>query len=390
MTTPAHPRFPGFDALRALAALAIVLVHAAIFAGVFTGAPYRALVAHLDIGVALFFLLTGFLLYRPFLAARRLGAPRTAGREYARRRILRIVPAYWLALTVLAIVPGIYGVFSANWWVYYGFLQNWPVATPGADCAADPFRCGIAPAWSLAIEVLFYAALPFYALGMSAMARRLPRVPWLPLELVVLAALSVVSVLVQSITITFTPWLFFSPLGRAWWFALGMGLAGLSVWVQERGASPRLLRRLSDHPGAVWGVAAALYLGASLAYLEPRPLGAFPVGDLTEYVVEYVLFGIVCALVLLPAIFGDAGRGWPRRLLAGRVLTWLGAISYGIFLWHFPILLGLVDIGVLSWWPGAAYPVLIATTLAVTIPCAAVSYYALERPVMRRGRRAST
>ena len=44
----------------------------------------------------------------------------------------------------------------------------------------------------------------------------------------------------------------------------------------------------------------------------------------------------------------------------------------------------------LSWWPGAAYPVLIATTLAVTIPCAAVSYYALERPVMRRGRRAST
>lgn len=70
-------------------------------------------------------------------------------------------------------------------------------------------------------------------------------------------------------------------------------------------------------------------------------------------------------------------------LLADPRLGWLGMISYGIFLWHFPVMLGLVDLGVVGWWPAEAYPVLVLTTLAVTIPCAALSYYAVERPLMR-------
>lgn len=383
---PGHPRFALLDALRALAALAIVLVHAAIFSGVLRSAPYRGLVAHLDIGVALFFLLTGFLLYRPFLAARRLGAPTTPLRDYARRRFLRIAPAYWLALTLLAVVSGIYGAFSPNWWVYYGLLQNWPVYTRTGGCAVDQFRCGLAPTWSLAIEVLFYAALPLYALALAGLTRRLRRVHWFAIELSVLAAVTVVSVLIQGLQIHFTPWLFFSPLGRGWWFALGMGLAGLSVWVQERGHQPRLLGWLAAHPGAVWGTAVTLYAVPALAIFQRTPQGAFPVGSLGQYVAEYLLFGVICALVLLPAIFAAPAPGWPHRLLAHRLLGWLGLVSYGIFLWHFPILLALVDLGVVGWWPAMGYPVLVAATLAVTLPCAALSYYALERPLMRRRR----
>jgi peptidoglycan/LPS O-acetylase OafA/YrhL len=376
------------DALRALASLSIVVVHAAFLSGLFFGrTSVRGLVAHLDFGVTLFFLLSGYLLYRPFLAARILGAPRTRVRDYARRRFLRIAPAYWLALTVLAIVPGIYGVFSSNWWVYYGLLQNWPLYTKTGGCAVDQFRCGISPTWTLSIEVLFYAALPFYAIAMANLARRLRRVPWLALEGAALVTLAVYSVLIQGLKVHYSPYLFFSPLGRGWWFALGMGLAALSVWAEQRGRTPEPLRTMASHPGLLYVVAAALYVVPARAILPPSPLGAFPAGSMSDYVGEYVLFGVIALLLVLPAVFGtDITVGWPRRLLSHPVLSWLGLISYGVFLWHYPIILGLRDLGVPGWIPSAEFPVLLVATLALTIPCAALSYYLVERPIMRRKR----
>ena len=120
---PGNPRFPLFDSLRGLAALAIVLTHVGLGSGANYNAAYGVLLARLDIGVTLFFVLSGFLLYRPFVAARLENRPAPRLRDYARRRVLRIVPAYWLALTVLAIWPGL--TFTAPRWVYYGFLQNY-------------------------------------------------------------------------------------------------------------------------------------------------------------------------------------------------------------------------------------------------------------------------
>src|SRR3954466_7787357 len=77
-------------------------------------------------------------------------------------RALRIVPAYWLALTVLALAPGLPDVFTGRWWVYYGLLQ-----------AYDPswFDKGIVNAWSLSTEVAFYALLPVYAWVAPRVAR---------------------------------------------------------------------------------------------------------------------------------------------------------------------------------------------------------------------------
>ena len=92
---------------------------------------------------------------------------------------------------------------------------------------------------------------------------------------------------------------------------------------------------------------------------------------------------MIAALILLPAIFGDSRGGLPRRFLEHRVLAWLGLVSYGIFLWHFPILIGLRDGGVLGWWPAMKFPVLALTTFALTVAAAAASYYLVERPVMR-------
>jgi peptidoglycan/LPS O-acetylase OafA/YrhL len=380
---PGNPRFPLFDSLRALAALSILLVHAAGFAGVFQHAVYRGIVAHLHtVGIAIFFLLSGFLLYRPMLASRVVGAPRTRLRDYARRRFLRIAPAYWLAISVLAIYPGIAGVFSGNWWVYYGLLQDYPVYTLSGRCTADVLNCGIPTAWSLAVEVGFYAVLPFFALGMARVTARLRGARWLGAELAVLTGIGVVAAVIQSLKIhtDLHSYLVFSPLGYGWWFGLGMGLAAISVWVQQRGVAPPAVRWLSDHPEAPWTVAVLLYVIPSLFIFDRVPL----LNGRTQVVGHYMLFGVVAALLLLPAIFGDQRGGVPRRILRHPLLAWLGLISYGIFLWHFPILYALSKGGVAGWWPSMAYPVLVLTTLAITLVCASLSYYLVEQPLMRR------
>ena len=79
-------------------------------------------------------------------------------------------------------------------------------------------------------------------------------------------------------------WLFFSPLGRAWWFAAGMGLAAASVWLQERGLEPKAVEWISRFPWAPWTLAILLYLVAALFILEPGPTLAGPVGDRSMYV----------------------------------------------------------------------------------------------------------
>jgi peptidoglycan/LPS O-acetylase OafA/YrhL len=382
---PGHPRFPLFDSLRAFAALGIVFVHVAIFS-FSSDAWFWPVVAHFDMGVPFFFLLSGFLLYRPFVATRILGARATRVRDYGRRRFLRIAPAYWVALTVLTIFPGLYGAFSGNWWVYYGLLQNYPVYTAEGGCAVDVFNCGIAPAWSLAIEVGFYIALPFFALAMGALIKRLPRRGWVTAELAVLGLLSGISVAIQATSGSseLYTWLFFSPLGRAWWFALGMALAVMSVRVQERGSEPPAVRWIAANPTAPWAAAAVIYVAASLLWLDPGPIVAGPGESRFEYVAGYILFGVIAALVMLPAVFGHLKEeGLPRRVMRNRVLSWLGLISYGIFLWHYPIAVALAEGGVNDWVPDAAFLVLSALTLAITIPCAALSYYLVERPLMR-------
>src|SRR3981189_1850523 len=153
---PGHPRFPLVDGLRAVAALSVLVTHTAFLSGFNGHGELGAITARLDVGVALFFVISGFLLYRPFVAARfeRRPAPRVT--RFARRRALRILPAYWLALTVLAIWPGLAVVQGGTWWVYYGLLQ---------DLRVPWIQGGLKAAWSLGVEVQFYLLLPLYAIA---------------------------------------------------------------------------------------------------------------------------------------------------------------------------------------------------------------------------------
>lgn len=99
-----HRRFELIDGVRAIAVLCVVVVHAAVFGHALGPSLGGRLLAHLNVGVTIFFLVSGFLLYRPFVAHRVGDAFAPSVRQYAKRRLLRIFPAYWLVLTVLILV----------------------------------------------------------------------------------------------------------------------------------------------------------------------------------------------------------------------------------------------------------------------------------------------
>ena len=151
-------RFPLMDSLRAIAALSVFVYHVAFVLGWFDEGLAGRYLRELNLGVSIFFVLSGFLLYRPFVAARVEGEPSPALVPYAIRRVARIVPAYWVALTIIAIWLPVSGVFTAEGIVtYYGFLQAYD---------PDTITGGIGQAWTLTVEVSFYILLPILALGL--------------------------------------------------------------------------------------------------------------------------------------------------------------------------------------------------------------------------------
>ena len=153
-------RFPLMDSLRAIAALSVFVYHLAFVLGWFDEGLAGRYLRELNLGVSIFFVLSGFLLYRPFVAARVEGEPSPALVPYAIRRVARIVPAYWVALTIIAIWLPVSGVFTAEGIVtYYGFLQAYD---------PDTITGGIGQAWTLTVEVSFYILLPILALGAAA------------------------------------------------------------------------------------------------------------------------------------------------------------------------------------------------------------------------------
>ena len=360
---PGHPRFPLMDSLRAAAALGVLCGHVSGVLHVTGDKAYGAWIGNLTVGVCLFFVLSGFLLYRPFVNGQLGGAPRPRILDYARRRVLRIIPAYWLALTALTIYPGLPLVDSSEWWRFYGLMQIYePLLT----------LAGLGVAWSLCIEASFYVALPFFALGIGLLTRHLSRSAQVRFQLGLLAVLATASVILRSLNRDVV-------LGNSlptyfYWFALGMALAVLSVAWHDLPRPPRVVRLVADRPAACWAVAVVVYLVLG-AVMTSAPQHTYLSRE--QAIIQHVLRGVVAFFLVLPAVFGDNAGGWPRRVLSWRLLGWLGLISYGIYLWHVEV--ARVLFGELHFTSVA----LLLGTILLSAAFAAASYYLVERPILR-------
>jgi len=390
---PGNPRFPLFDSLRAIAVLAVVTFHVTSITGDVNHRVVGNLFAVLgDQGLILFFVISGFLLYRPFAAARAGQRERPNTWRYARRRALRIVPGYWTALTVLAIFPGIVGVFSGDWWRYYFFLQLYSSRTLNA---------GIPVAWTLCVEVSFYIALPIWAIAVRHRRLGGGSRDWLTSELIALAGLAILGATVQILASRqlVSNTVSDSLLGQCVWFALGMALAVASVADSGAARASRAVRMVTEHSLLCWLGAAACLIGVA-AVLHPGGLLNIILTlrtkqPLSRTLGSIALTGALMTLLVSPAVFGDRAGGLPRRILRAAPLVWLGLISYGIYLWHLPIaeLLGLTrdpqhfsasGLGVAANVHFATTPILFVATLAVTAIVAAASYRWVELPFLRR------
>lgn len=378
---PNHPRFPLSEGVRGIAAIAVVVVHSWIFAGRFgdgTGLQNR-LIVRLDTMVAIFFLLSAFLLYRPMIAHRAGGPASPRAGDFARRRFLRIYPAYWLALTILAIYPGVSGVFSSEWWSFYSLSEYLHPVTDSSVCSGAGYRCGLLQSWTLTVEMTFYILLPFFAALTALIARRLDVRTWMRAELFLIAGLAVL-----SLALNLLPW---GLREKAWftytfaahfdWLGLGLGLAVLSaVYGRREEALPKPLRVLAENPGACWAGAILLYLITVVAF-QPVPFTVAQFTDVEFLAIHLIQCG-VAFLIVFPVFFGNPNVGLPRRILATRWLVWLGLISYGFYLWQ--VTIG-IELGFGNA-QGSFLPVLIGTVV-LTLPLAVASYYLVERPLMR-------
>lgn len=365
-------RFPGLDALRGLAALSIVAFHAVgIYArGSAPEAAIRPWVVHLDVGVPVFFALSGFLLYRPFVRAR-LSGERPRIRAYAWRRLLRLAPAYWVALVVATLALGTAGVLTLSGIPrYFGFLQAYD---------RDTVAGGLPQAWTLSVEVAFYAALPLWA----ALVRRTLGERTLRGELRALAGLAVLSIAWKLVVLAFVtgdrvgatePWLIALP-AFADMFALGMGLAVLSVRWQAGDGVPTVLLRTS---WAWWAAAAALFAvtarAAGLDELDPR--GFTP----TQALTRHGLYALIALCALVPAVLGTGLPGRVLRTGAGRLI---GRLSYGIYLYHLMVLslAGRWDLASLE---GTVHPYVLWLAVAVgaSMALAELSRRLVEDPAL--------
>jgi peptidoglycan/LPS O-acetylase OafA/YrhL len=354
--------------MRACAAVGVVVTHVAFQTG-HTGGITGRLFGRFDLAVAVFFALSGFLLWRGHAAAARglRSVPPTG--HYLRSRIVRIMPGYLVAVVViLTLLPDA----NADLTVWLANLSLTQIYVPLTLTA------GLTQMWSLSVEVAFYLALPLLAL----LARRVPVRARIP----VIAAVAVAS-FGWAVMVAASP--FDAPYGinpMNWppaffsWFAAGMLLAELTV--TEISWPHRLARRRV--PMAVVAVVAFLVAASPLA----GPEGLTP-GTVSQFIVKTAMGAVLAAALIAPLVLDRTDT--PHRMLGNTTMVTLGRWSYGLFIWHLAALAMVFPI--IGEFPFSGHmPVVLVLTVLFGFAIAAVSYALVESPcrvALRRWERRS-
>ncbi len=343
---------PAVEGMRACAAVGVVVTHVAFQTG-HTGGVAGRLFGRFDLAVAVFFALSGFLLWRGHAAAARGLRPIPPTGHYLRSRIVRIMPAYLVAVVViLALLPDV----NANLTVWLANLTLTQIYVPLTLTA------GLTQMWSLSVEVSFYLVLPLLAL----LVRRVPVRARIP----VIAAAAVASLgwalipfdAPYGVNPLNWPPAFFS------WFAAGMLLAELTV--TPIGWPHRLARRrvlMAMVAVVAFGIAASPLAG---------PEGLTP-GGVGQFALKITMGAVVAAALLAPLVLDRPDTG--HRLLGNATMVTLGRWSYGLFIWHLAALVMVFPI--IGEFPFNGHmPVVLVLTVIFGLAIAAVSYSLVESP----------
>lgn len=371
---PDHSAFPALDGIRALAVAAVVGTHAAYWTFRYGRGPGSGMLARLDSGVALFFVLSGFLLIRPWLVAAAKGTRAPSLRVYAWRRVLRILPVYWVAVILaFSVLRDNRNVTTADWLRHAAFLQiyrlNW-------------LRAGLTQTWSLCTEVAFYVLLPGFGLLAFAASRRFG---WRPAVLLGGCGLLVVATELWYVWMHAEGWSVVTPAnfwlpGYLSWFAGGMAMAIIDVHLKHRPSASsgrwRMAHVLGASAGSCWVIAFGLFLIVATPMGGPRTVGYI---STIEAIARNLLYLGLAVLIVWPAVFGD--RRWANAVFANRPMRWLGERSYSIFLLHLVVLQGAMNLLGYHIFTGSATAVFVLT-MAGTIALSAVSFRFVEQPAM--------
>lgn len=375
--------FSALDGARALAAIGVLINHVGVLSG-FNGRnpTLGQYISRADVGVSIFFVLSGFLLYRPFVVDRLAGVPMRDVSTYARRRLLRIFPGYWVALTIVAFVMRSPPFREPHSMVaHYLLLQTYDIN----QVVGGPIQ----QSWTLATELSFYIFLPLFAWYMARKVRSPER--QVVAELVGVGALWAGSMGIQLVVLArgttpqrfgmYGTWLPF----RLNEFALGMGLGVLSAWfVHGRNRVPTWLQGAAVTV-AMWAVALFLFwVTATRLGLPPSPLLSPK-----EAFAMRALYSFAALFVIIPCVFAARRAGPVRWAFANPVMVWLGLGSYGIYLWH-----EAWQDQYLRWFGfeplRAPFMGMLVFTLVLSVLSGAASWYLVERPAIRLGRLVGT
>jgi peptidoglycan/LPS O-acetylase OafA/YrhL len=388
------PRFSTLDGIRALAATLVLLHHAGFHSGATYDSWWGPYLSRMDVGVPIFFVLSGFLLYRPFLARQFASAPPPDTRGFYRRRFVRIYPGYWAAFLIQLVLGAItvagVGNFVFSFFLIHVYAPGWVVT-------------GITQSWSLSTELGFYLLLPAWAwLGLRFTRGRTvnEQAMLLLAGCGVLVALSLAFRVGMHVVSPGTA-LGWGSASRYWVFALadvfavGMALAVLSAWADHRGIVRTATRRIARRTWPWWAAAVVLFVMVS-TQLGLRS-GLETAGFWHETVRQLFYAGVGLCIVL-PSALGDEEGGVIRRVLAWGPIAYVGLVSYGIYLWHQAFIKWIPQW--MGWPPSAILPpdapaglfaghfwALAVGSFVGSLAVAAVSYHLLEKPLMHRFRR---
>ncbi|HEX5531775.1 MAG TPA: acyltransferase [Methylomirabilota bacterium] len=364
MSTDSTPfrltRVAALDGLRGVAILTVMLFHALLYRGPRPNADFLGSGGFL--GVDLFFVLSGFLITALLMQEWQRAGDVALGAFYA-RRALRLLPALFALIATMLLVPGVF-YESARPWRDAGLAAlhttNWVMAFGGNLGLFDH-------TWSLTIEEQFYLL-------------------WPPL-LVLLLGLRVrraVILAVVGIGILTPTWLRFDlwhgePSANRLYYGLDTRFDGLLI-----GCLVALLASWDLIPRSRRALATIRVAAAVSAIVLAICVATMSEGSRLTYQGLGTLATVATACLVLHVLYCPTRLS--RLLLENRPLVWVGRISYGLYLWHFPIFRGMLNptrMGKL----GITGPALFTVRFAVAFLVAALSFWLLERPFLRMKRR---